>query len=75
MFVMTEKRINHVKDLCRRKGWDKRTFIKEAQYHADLSRQTAFKVYDGATDLQLDTIVALARLFGVGADEVLEIRL
>lgn len=65
-------RINHIKSLCKRKGWDRKTFVREAIYHAILSRPTAEKAYDGDTDLSMDTVERIARLFGVQKDEVLE---
>jgi hypothetical protein len=66
------KRVNHVAKLCKTKGWSKARFVKEAVYHTNVSDRTLEKVYDGATNLDLDTVEQLAKLFDVTKDEVLE---
>lgn len=74
MYIMADVKINKVSDLCRKRGWDRKRFIKEAEYHAGISRPTAEKAYDGETDLSMDTVIALAKMFKVDFDEVMEIR-
>lgn len=66
------KRINHVAELCKKKGWSKQQFIREAMYHTLISDRTLEKVYNGAEQMDLDTLEHLAKLFNVGKDEVLE---
>jgi hypothetical protein len=66
------KRINHVAELCRRKKLDRKSFIREAGYHAKLSRPTLEKAYDGATDLDYNVVEKLAWFFDVSPQEVLE---
>lgn len=77
--LMTERkeevRINHVAKLAEKKGWDEAAFIREAQYHTTISRTTLYKAYQGATDLHLETVVELAKFFGVQFKDVLEIKL
>lgn len=66
------KRINHVKELCKKKGWSKQQFIREAMYHTLRSDRTLEKIYNGATTMDIDTLDLLAKLFKVTKDEVLE---
>jgi hypothetical protein len=66
------KRINHVKELAKKKGWSKQQFIREGMYHTLISDRTLEKVYDGETELSLDVVERLAKLFNVTKDEVLE---
>jgi hypothetical protein len=66
------KRINHVAALCKKKGWSKQQFIREAMYHTLISDTTLEKAYAGETDLSMDTTEQLAKLFNVTKDEVLE---
>jgi DNA-binding phage protein len=77
--VMTEHkkevRINKVARLAEAKGLTRSRFLIEAQYHTNISRTTLSKAYDGATDLDLNTVVALAKFFGVQFKDVLEIKL
>ena len=70
--TMKIKRKNHVAALCDKKGWGKQQFIREAMYHTLISDRTLEKAFDGETELSLDTIEQLARLFKVTKDEVLE---
>ncbi len=70
-----ETRINKVKRLADEKGWSRPKFLLELQYNTGLSRTTLSKAYDGATDLDLDTIIKLAKFFGVQFKDVLEIKL
>jgi hypothetical protein len=73
--IMTEMRLNHVAKLAKVRGWDRAAFMKEAGYHTNISRVTLQKAYDGATDLSLDTVIELAKFFGVQFKDVLEIKL
>jgi DNA-binding phage protein len=77
--VMTEQkkevRINKVAKLAEGRGWSRPKFLIEAQYHTGISRTTLQKAYDGATDLSLETVVELAKFFGVQFKDVLEIKL
>jgi hypothetical protein len=66
------KRINHVAALCKKKGWTKGRFIKEAVYHTDYSDTTLEKAYAGETDLSMGLVEQIAKLFNVTKDEVLE---
>ena len=66
---------NHVAELAKKKGLTKSRFLVEAQYHTDISRTTLLKAYDGATDLSLETVIELAKFFGVQFKDVLEIKL
>jgi hypothetical protein len=66
------KRINHVSALCKKKGWSKNQFIREAMYHTLVSDRTLEKAYEGETELSMDTVEQLAKLFNVSKDEVLE---
>ena len=66
------KRINHVAKLCGKKGWGKQQFVREAMYHTLISDRTLEKAYEGETDLSLETIEQLAKLFDVSKDEVLQ---
>ena len=79
MPVMTDEKkeviINHVAKLAKAKGWDRPKFLIEAQYHTGISRTTLQKAYDGATDLSLETVIELAKFFGVQFKDVLEIKL
>ena len=67
-------RINHVRQLCDKRGWDRKTALREITYHANVTRPTAERAYNGETELELDTIEKLAALFGVTKEEVLESR-
>jgi transcriptional regulator with XRE-family HTH domain len=69
---MTIKRINHVPELCKKKGWSKSRFVREAMYHTPISDTTLEKAFSGETDLSLDTVEQLAKLFNVMKDEILE---
>jgi Cro/C1-type helix-turn-helix DNA-binding protein len=69
---MKIKRINHIASLCKKKGWTKNQFIREAMYHTPISDTTLEKAYGGETDLSMDTVEQLAKLFKVGKDEILE---
>lgn len=74
---MTEKkitRINHVRQLCDKRGWDRLTALREITYHAFVTRVTAERAYNGSTELKLDTVEKLAALFGVTPQDVLETR-
>jgi plasmid maintenance system antidote protein VapI len=77
--VMTEQkrevRINKVAKLAEARGWTRPRFLIEAQYHTHISRTTLSKAYDGDTDLSLETVVKLAKFFGVQVKDVLEIKL
>jgi DNA-binding phage protein len=79
MPVMTdEKKVtitNHVAKLAKARGWDRPEFLTEAHYHTRISRTTLQKAYDGAADLSLETVIALAQFFGVQFKDVLEIKL
>jgi hypothetical protein len=66
------KRINHVAELCKKKGWSKIRFVKEAVYHTDYSDTTLEKAFAGETDLSMGLVEQLAMLFDVTKDEVLE---
>lgn len=70
-----EVRINKVARLADAMGWSRPKFLIEAQYHTGMSRTTLQKAYDGATDLDIDTVVSLAKFFGVQFKDVLEIKL
>lgn len=74
--VITEKeeieRINHVKDLCKKKGWDKDMFIRQGMAGTTCSFRTLFRAYDGETVLSMETVEQIAKLFNVGKDDVLE---
>lgn len=75
MVVTTQeeiKRINHVKELCKKEGWDKDMFIRQGMANTKCSFRTLFRAYDGETELSMDTVEQLARLFDVTKDEVLE---
>jgi hypothetical protein len=65
-------RVNHVSDLCRKKKMNRKDFIREVGYKANISRPTLEKAYDGSTDLDYAVIEKLAWFFGVSTDEVLE---
>jgi hypothetical protein len=41
-------------------------------YHTTVSQRTAERAFDGETELSMDTVEQLARLFDVSKDEVLE---
>jgi DNA-binding phage protein len=77
--VMTEQkkevRINKVAKLAEARNLTRPRFLIEAQYHTGISRTTLQKAYDGETDLSLDTVVKLAKFFGVQFKDVLEIKL
>ena len=66
------KRINHIEELCNANRWDKRKFLKEAGYRTDISDTTLEKAYSGETDLSMNVVEQLAKLFNVTKDEVLE---
>jgi len=66
------KRINHVADLCKKKGWSKQQFIREAMYHTLISDRTLEKIYDGVTTMDVDTLELLAMLFNVTKEDILE---
>ena len=66
------KRINHVAELCKKKGWTKIRFVREAEYHTHISDTTLEKAYDGETDLSMLTVERLAKLFNVTKDDILE---
>ena len=68
-------RINHTPRIIKRLGWDRKKFIREATYHAELSRPTAAKYADGHTDLYLASLERVAALLRVGKDEVLETKI
>jgi len=70
--IQKVKRINHVAELCRKKGWDKKQFIRQAMYYTTISDRTLEKAYDGETKLDMNTVENLAQLFDVSKDEVLE---
>lgn len=66
------KRINHVAALCKKKGWSKTRFVREAMYHTTYSDTTLEKAFAGDTDLSMGLVEQLAKLFNVTKDEVLE---
>jgi len=70
--VINIKRINHIAELCKKKGWNKVRFVREATYHTHISDTTLEKAYDGETDLSMLTVERLAKLFNVTKDEILE---
>ena len=70
-YLMT-KRINHVAQLCKKRGWSKKQFLKEAIYHTNVSNRTLEKAYSGETELSIDTVEQLAKLFKVSKDDILE---
>jgi ATP-dependent protease HslVU (ClpYQ) peptidase subunit len=74
--VVTEKveikRLNHVKALCKKKGWDKDLFIRQGMAGTTCSFRTLFRAFDGEKELSMDTVEQLAKLFNVTKDEVLE---
>jgi hypothetical protein len=72
MLAIKIERINHVAALCKKKGWNKTRFVKEAIYHTDYSDTTLEKAYAGDTDLSMGLVEQLAKLFDVTKDEVLE---
>lgn len=74
MTALKVTRINHVKELCARKGWSKQIALREIIYHGNVTRNTAEKAYNGDTDLSLDTVEKLAALLGATKEEVLESR-
>jgi len=72
MKIKPIKRINHVVDLCKARGWNKQQFVREAMYHTLISNRTLEKAYEGEIKLDLDTVEQLAKLFNVTKDEVIE---
>jgi hypothetical protein len=66
------ERINHVAKLCRKHKLDRAGWLREAQYHLKLARNTALKAYDGETDLSMEVVEKIAYYFEVTKDEVLE---
>jgi hypothetical protein len=72
MQIKKIKRINHVAELCKQRGWSKQQFIREGMYHTLISDTTLEKAYRGDTDLSMDVTEQLAKLFNVTKDEVLE---
>lgn len=70
--IVDIKRINHVAALCKKKGWSKGRFVREAIYHTEVSQRTAERAFDGELDLSMATVEQLAMLFDVGKDDVLE---
>jgi ATP-dependent protease HslVU (ClpYQ) peptidase subunit len=66
------KRKNHVKELCKKKGWDKDMFIRQGMAGTTCSFRTLFRAYEGEKELSMDTVEQLAKLFNVMKDEVLE---
>jgi len=66
------ERINHVAALCKKKNWTKNQFVREGMYHTNISDTTLEKAFAGETDLSMDTVEQLAKLFDVTKDEVLE---
>ena len=72
---MKEVRNNKVAKLAEARGLIRSRFLIEAQYHTNISRTTLSKAYDGATDLDINTVIALAKFFGVQFKDVLEIKL
>lgn len=66
------KRINHVAALCKKKGWDKDLFIRQGMTGTTCSFRTLFRAYDGETELSMDTVEQIAKLFNVTKDEILE---
>jgi hypothetical protein len=75
MVTMTKvriERINHVSELCEKKKWDKDMFIRQGMAGTTCSFRTLFRAYDGETELSMDTVEQLAKLFNVTKDEILE---
>jgi hypothetical protein len=70
--TMKIKRINHVVDLCKAKDWSRDKFIREGMYRTTVSSRTLERAFDGETELSMDTVEQLAKLFKVGKDEILE---
>lgn len=65
-------RINHVAELAEAEGWDKDLFIRKGMNGTTCSFRTLFRAYDGETELSMDTVEQLAKLFNVSKDEILE---
>lgn len=68
----TIRRINHVRALCKKAGWDKDMFIRQGMAGTTCSFRTLFRAYDGETILSMETVEQLAKLFNVKKDQVLE---
>jgi DNA-binding XRE family transcriptional regulator len=78
MQVMVESKAkitNHVAELAEKRGYKKSKFLAAAEDQTGISRTTLSKAYDGATDLSIETVISLARFFGVQFKDILEIRL
>lgn len=69
---LTIKRVNHVSQLCKDKGWSKDKFLREGMYRTSCSARTLDRAYEGELELSMDTVEQIARLFDVSKDEVLE---
>jgi DNA-binding XRE family transcriptional regulator len=80
MTVMTEEKrearlTSHVAELAEKRGYNKSKFLAAAEHLTGISRNTLIKAYDGATDLDIQTVIKLAQFFGVQFKDVLEIKL
>lgn len=72
---MEVKLSSHVRRLCDSKGWDLNDFIGFMRAKAKIGEITARKIYNGDTNLRVDTVAKVALLLGhTSIDDVIEIK-
>lgn len=66
------KTTSNVRRLCDKKGWSKDDFIGHMML-VGVKPITSKRIYDGETNIRVNTAALVAHLLGVGLGEVIEI--
>lgn len=66
------KTTSNVRRLCEQKGWTKDDFIGHMML-AGVKQITSKRIYDGETNIRVNTAALVASLLGVGLGDVIEL--
>lgn len=63
--MLKAKTISNVRRLCDAKGWSKDDFIGFMRMKVGIKEITSSRIYEGETNMRVDTAVKVALLLGV----------
>lgn len=73
--MLNARTISNVRRLCDAKGWSKDDFVGFMRAKVGIKEITASRIYEGETNMRVDTAVKVALLLGVSSiGELIEIK-
>lgn len=73
--MLNANTVSNVRRLCDAKGWSKDDFIGFMRAKVGIKEITASRIYEGETNMRVDTAVKVALLLGVSnIGELIEIK-